>query len=195
MNFFIPRSTINNILFIFYTIFRYVSYIFAMFIPFLGYDIIRTSIIITLSLISSHFYSTRSSVLFIFFEIFEFSQLRQAILSISKLTVCQRYQCYFMVSNIIRSGLPSLVLQETDNCEIFHISYYKKITRYIQLLGQDPHHKTSTRHVIVIVVATSLASLIFPSVRITFQSFFTNVSLIKCGNRIERILQNKSIIR
>ncbi|KAK9306393.1 hypothetical protein QLX08_002911 [Tetragonisca angustula] len=66
-----------------------------------------------------------------------------------------------MVTNI--GILLLLVLQKTDNREIFHIPYYKKITRYIQLLEQDPYHKTSTRHVIVIIVAISISSIIFPS--------------------------------
>ncbi|KAK9306169.1 hypothetical protein QLX08_003062 [Tetragonisca angustula] len=55
------------------------------------------------------------------------------------------------------------MFQETKTLEIFHVPYYKMIARYMQILGQDPHHKTSTRNIIVIIVVTSIASIFFPA--------------------------------
>ena len=35
----------------------------------------------------------------------------------------------------------------------------------MQLLGQDPRHKSNTKNIIVIIVVTIIASVIFPTVR------------------------------
>ncbi|XP_043594039.1 uncharacterized protein LOC122572729 isoform X2 [Bombus pyrosoma] len=56
------------------------------------------------------------------------------------------------------------MLQITEGSEIFYISYYNKIERYIQLLGQDPRHKSSTRNIIVMIVMINIASIIFPTI-------------------------------
>ncbi|XP_050580536.1 uncharacterized protein LOC126917575 isoform X1 [Bombus affinis] len=53
--------------------------------------------------------------------------------------------------------------QKTGNPEILHVTYYNKLERYIQLLGQDPRHKSSTRNMIVIIVVTSIASITIPT--------------------------------
>lgn len=58
-----------------------------------------------------------------------------------------------------------VVFQENNNTEIFHIPYYKKITKYMQLLGQDPRHKSNTKNIIVIIVVINIASIILPTVR------------------------------
>ncbi|XP_068966131.1 uncharacterized protein [Bombus flavifrons] len=53
--------------------------------------------------------------------------------------------------------------QKTGSPEILHVTYYNKLERYIQLLGQDPRHKSSTRNMIVIIVVTSIASITIPT--------------------------------
>nr|XP_033190330.1 uncharacterized protein LOC117156923 [Bombus vancouverensis nearcticus] len=53
--------------------------------------------------------------------------------------------------------------QKTGSVEILHVTYYNKLERYIQLLGQDPRHKSSTRNMIVIIVVTSIVSITIPT--------------------------------
>ncbi|XP_050580533.1 uncharacterized protein LOC126917573 isoform X2 [Bombus affinis] len=55
------------------------------------------------------------------------------------------------------------MLQINEGSEIFHVPYYNKLERYIQLLGQDPRHKSSTRNIIVMIVVTSIASITIPA--------------------------------
>ena len=59
------------------------------------------------------------------------------------------------------------MLQINEGSEIFHVPYYNKLERYIQLLGQDPRHKSSTRNIIVMIVVISIASITIPAVRKT----------------------------
>ncbi|XP_043517841.1 uncharacterized protein LOC122532806, partial [Frieseomelitta varia] len=57
-----------------------------------------------------------------------------------------------------------LVFQKTDYNEIFHVPYYKNITKFMKLLGQDPRDKSSTKSMIVIIVTTSIVSIILPTI-------------------------------
>ncbi|XP_043594037.1 uncharacterized protein LOC122572728 [Bombus pyrosoma] len=69
----------------------------------------------------------------------------------------------FNITRIINVSLEYSVFQKTGDPEIFHVPYYNKLERYIQLLGQDPRHKNSIRNIIVIIVVTSIASITIPT--------------------------------
>lgn len=72
-----------------------------------------------------------------------------------------------------------LAFQKTDYTEIFHVSYYKNITKFMKLLGQDPRHRSSTRSMIVIIVTTSIVSVTLPMVREIYQSLLGHILLLR----------------
>lgn len=84
----------------------------------------------------------------------------------------------FNITRIINVSLEYSVFQKTGDPEIFHVPYYNKLERYIQLLGQDPRHKNSIRNMIVIIVVTSIASITIPTVRKIRQSLDRKVGRI-----------------
>ncbi|KAF3426726.1 hypothetical protein E2986_04491 [Frieseomelitta varia] len=85
---------------------------------------------------------------------------------IQKLLYVMQIRCK-KVCSLSAGGLYEMNIEnfgiETKTLEIFHVPYYKMIAKYMQILGQDPHHKTSTRNIIVIIVVTSIASIFFPA--------------------------------